>query len=624
MEKVIENKIRGIVRSILDEASGNNVASIPFTTLNNSTPKSMTTLYRVAFSNQLNSIFKHGYSRDFTGSKGGNMYGPGVYCTFNLEDSIHNVRTKPEYGDCIVEMRLVGSFNEFIIFDRRWAERIYGQNWRIEDQLVNVAGFPRDAAVKMAQSLSKYSNLYYERTAPAAYHLWSTVGHELFLKHGVRGLIYKGNRDGHCALPYDFSSVIPFGVSFNEGRTFEKRFNDELYNNILEHPDTKFRYGGKYKEVSRGIRGYTIVVNGNKKFNIINTANDNLISNYWFDNIEGSINPHTGLFGFTYKGYDLKGCIFPPEGCGEDACITDWYGQPYDSFSVLDDLVKDMRAKGARNFQEYDEMTSQEEENDGESPTNETINRLVNRLVETVLCEDRTVDGEGVVTIDNFDGIKKLLDPQSSDDVWFVQIIKRHKDNPNQYFAKNACDFITYYLIHDADELEQKRQEIIAVCRATKSRAYIHPNKRSMISISDYANNVLKPRFEKYRDKFRKGHEIEVAAGQAKDWPDRKLCFLDVDTDDNNVYNKVMQILKDNGITPLWEYRSMNNGWHILLPDKEQARNIDWSVIDNGVNMGRWGTVGFEIDKPLLLYASLKPNGYGVQQRMQRRKMRRG
>lgn len=35
----------------------------------------MTTLYRVAFKNQLESLFKYGYNRAFTGTKGGNMYG---------------------------------------------------------------------------------------------------------------------------------------------------------------------------------------------------------------------------------------------------------------------------------------------------------------------------------------------------------------------------------------------------------------------------------------------------------------------------------------------------------------------------------------------------------------------
>lgn len=614
---LIKEKIRQIVRDVLSESNNGGGNVIPFEKLDNSTSQSMTTLYRVAFSNQLDSIFSNGYRRDFTGSKGGNMYGPGVYCTFNLADSINNVKTKPEYGNCIVEMRLVGGFKGFIIFDERWARRIYGDKWRIEDQLTNVAGFPRDKAISMSRSLSNHSDLYHGRTAPAAYALWSGVRKEIFQQRGVRGLIYKGNRDGHCALPYDFSSVVPFGVSFDYGRTFEKRFNRNLYNNIVDHPDVDFRYGGKFQAVFRAVKGFTMVKNGQGKYNIINTADDKPISPVWFDEVQGAIDPSNGVFGFTYNGIDFNGSIYTPKGGTETGCVLDSDGDPFCDFSDLNDLVKDMKERGARSMEEYEYLSQQEE-------ANESINRLVNRLVESVLYEDRTVDDNGVVTIDNFDGIKKLLTPETDDDVWFVQIIKRHKDNHDLYFAKGAREYIAYYLVHNADELEQKRQEIIAVCRATNSRAYIQPNKRSMVSISDYANNVLRPRFEKYRDKYRKGHEIEVAAGQPKDWPDRKLCFLDVDTDDEKVYNKVIQILKNNGITPLWEYRSMNNGWHILLPDKEQARNIDWSVIDNGVNMGKWGTVGFEIDKPLLLYASLKPNGYGVQQRMQRRKMRRG
>lgn len=612
-------KLGDIVRSLLQEGVGRNVAEIPFDTLDNSTNSSMTTLYRVAFSNQLDSIFRHGYSRDFTGSKGGNMYGPGVYCTFRLADSIHNVKTKSEYGDCIVEMRLVGSFNEFIIFDERLARRVYGHNWRIEDQLVNVAGFQRDYAENLVRRISNYSDLYHGRTAGAAYELWSTVGHKLFLTHGVRGLIYKGNRDGHCALPYDFSSVIPFAVSFDQGRTFQKRFNEELYNNIVDHPDVQFRYGGKYKAVFRAVRGFTMVRNDQKKYNIVNSKNDKLISPVWFEEVKGAIDPSNGTFGFTYRSYDFMGSIFSPEGSDGDGCVIDSDGDPFCEFSELDELVDSIRESGARDFNDFLRIISENQE-DG-NIANESIERLVNRLVESVLYEDRTVDADGTVTIDNFDGIKKLLNPDTQDDVWFVQIIKRHKDNPTLHFERNACDFVTYYLVHDANELEQKRSEIIAVCRATHSRAYIQPNKRSMISISDYATNVLKPRFEKYRDKYRKGHEIEVAAGQAKDWPDRKLCFLDVDSNDENVYKKVMQILNANGITPMWEYRSMNNGWHILLPDKEQVRNVDFSSIDNGVKMGMWSTVGLEIDKPLLLYASLKPNGYGVQQRVQQRKM---
>ena len=63
----------------------------------------------------LTGLGEAGLERIFTAANGGNMYGPGVYCTFNLKDSIHNVKTKPEYGNCIVQMRLIGGFNGFII-----------------------------------------------------------------------------------------------------------------------------------------------------------------------------------------------------------------------------------------------------------------------------------------------------------------------------------------------------------------------------------------------------------------------------------------------------------------------------------------------------------------------------
>lgn len=402
--------IKRIIRSKLFEAEARNNI-MPFEKLNNSTNRSMITLYRVAFSNQLDSIFKNGYRRDFTGTKGGNMYGPGVYCTFRLEDSINNVRTKPEYGNCIIEMRLIGGFNGFIIFDERWAKRVYGDKWKIEDQLVNVAGFDRANAINIVSNIGAHSDLYNGRTAPAAYSLWSRVKKDIFQQRGVRGLIYKGNRDGHCALPYDFSSVIPFAVSFDEGRTFQKRFNRVLYDNVIDHPDVQFRYGGKYKTVFRAVKGFTMVKDERGKYNLINSANDKPISQVWFDDVRGAIDPSTGTFGFTYGGFEFYGSIYTPDGGTEDGCILDSYGDPYCDFSDLQDLVSDMRSRGVGSFEEYDELTSQEEQN-------ESIGRIVNRVIETILNEGRTVNDDGVVTIDNFDDVKRLLlNPQTDDDV---------------------------------------------------------------------------------------------------------------------------------------------------------------------------------------------------------------
>lgn len=585
----------------------------------------MPTLYRVAFSTQVDSIFKYGYNRAFTGSKGGNMYGPGVYCTFLLNDSINNVKTKPEYGNCIIEMRLVGGFQNFIIFDENLARKTYGKRWKIEDQLMDVAKLSYSDVMDIMRIYSSRGlSLYHGRTAPAALLIWTRFSSGLFKKRGVRGLIYKGNRDGHCALPYDFSSVIPYAVSFDQGKTFKPKFNKELYNFLKDHADVEFRFGGQFKQVFPSVKGFTLVKNEQGKYNVIQNSSNKLLSNEWFDEIMSQISAQDGTFEFIYGGVEFIGSIYAPQGYDVIGCILNPLdNSPLCYFSDLNELVQEMRNNGFRSLSEM-LMASDDEEMTESVASNSVIKKAIRESIGNLLREAREVDEDGTVTINNFEDVKRLLlRPESNDDVWFVQIIKRHKDNLNQYFARNACEYIASYLIHDANELNEKENEIISVCHATNSRAYLHPNKRSLIKITDYANNVLKPRFQKYKNRAFMGHELDVAAGQSKDWDDRKLCFLDIDSDDIRVYNMVMSILRKNGVTPMLEYRSVNNGWHILLPDKEQARNIDFSSIDNGNKLGRWSTVGLEIDKPILLYAKLKPNGYGVQKKVQQYKIRK-
>jgi hypothetical protein len=63
----------------------------------------------------------------------------------------------------------------------------------------------------------------------------------------------------------------------------------------------------------------------------------------------------------------------------------------------------------------------------------------------------------------------------------------------------------------------------------------------------------------------------------------------------------------------------MNNGLHIILPDKDAAKKLDFTPINGNLNgLSQFAKnnakVSVEIDKPTLLYASLKPNGYDAQQ----------
>ena len=605
----------------------------------------MVTLYRVAFSDQLESLFKYGYNRAFTGTKGGNMYGPGVYCTFNLKDSIHNVKTKPEYGNCIVQMRLIGGFNGFIIFDENLAKQTYGQNWRIKDQLINVAGFDQRKAQETEYACSRQSDLYHVRTAPAAHYIWTSFRHDLFKSHGVKGLIYKGNRDGHCALPYDFSAVIPYGVSFDQGRTFKRKFNQNLYNFLKDHTDVEFRFGGKFKEVSQSVRGFTLVKNNNGKYNIIQNETNKEISNVWFDEIDGQIHAETGIFGFTYNNIHFYGSIFSPDN-NVVGCILDPFDkEPYCYFSDLKDLVADIKNKGYSDFEDY----YQNEEDDDINETKNIVKQLIENAIREYLNE------EHLKVVDNIDEIIDLIGQYwtSPDDMWWINIDSRKKDFRNfnkrehnkrnqKWFSrvnhtdgthrenhvgyvlvrgrtKEACqNSLRNCVVHlnpwaadmcgtDTVYSNGHAEALKIVCNRFFARSYITINKRSIKKI------IRISRLDKTKGLF-KGREFHHRAGQIKagvdksgvDWgKEYPLGLIDCDIDIPEAHKELENYLAQNNVQII-KKRQSHDGMHYIVPI-DDVKGLDFSFMDKYATNNRPGdpNVLFKPDAKIPVYSAI-------------------
>lgn len=235
----------------------------------------------------------------------------------------------------------------------------------------------------------------------------------------------------------------------------------------------------------------------------------------------------------------------------------------------------------------------------------EDIKNIVNEAI-NILFEDTSQVND--YTVDNFDLVSRLMKFNSDDDFYFIEIIKRKKDNPNDAFKYRQ--FITYYWITSTSQLQSLKQEIIDVCKTNNARAYIYMNPRSAKVVNDYAKVLVKRFAQKGKGygKYR-GHEIEFASGQHKDWDSRPISFLDIDSTDTEVFAKVHKILDAYGIEIMAEYKTPNGGLHILLPDKK-ARYLDWSMFDGGKQMGQYATVHFNIDSPTLLYSDIQPQGY--------------
>jgi hypothetical protein len=287
-------------------------------------------IYHVTKSDVVDSIFKYEFDREFN-CKNGNVYGEGVYATISVNDSKHLLGS--HYGDAMLQLKLIGGFDRFIILDMSIAKKVYGHNYRVKDQLYQL--LPPHLADELYRKCGHDVRSY------------SKIGG----KYNIRGAIYPWG--GLTAvLPFDFSSVIPYAVSFNGGRSFTKRFNQDVMDRVLSSVDVVYRFGHKYKEVLKAIKGYNLdgeitgfskVQKNNGKYNYIDIQTGEEISPIDFDSCT-LLNPDNGSFGIEYKGHHLSACLdgfYDYNGEGhpfEDLANLQEKNTNEDDFSDFDDF----------------------------------------------------------------------------------------------------------------------------------------------------------------------------------------------------------------------------------------------------------------------------------------------
>jgi hypothetical protein len=108
-------------------------------------------VYTVTNKNTIDSIFEHGFSRQFLGSNEGTDYGNGVYTNLSLTDSQKRFSYTP--NGAIIKSRVIGDLNRFLIFDEGLSIKIHGTN-QIKDQVFKL--FPKDVAQDVWNDFSEY------------------------------------------------------------------------------------------------------------------------------------------------------------------------------------------------------------------------------------------------------------------------------------------------------------------------------------------------------------------------------------------------------------------------------------------------------------------------------------
>lgn len=232
--------------------------------------------------------------------------------------------------------------------------------------------------------------------------------------------------------------------------------------------------------------------------------------------------------------------------------------------------------------------------------------------------------------VDNFARVENLLEFNSADDFYFVQIIKRYKDNPDDNEKAIGIKNGTYhggawYLkswrIRSVEELRQIRDEVIRECEANNARAYISLNSRSEKGTNDF--------IKLYVSKFAPGdpriaHADDIVPGQAKSGPawrnERLRLFLDIDCPKNtqvygyNIWDETREMLRKYNIRVLDEYETPSGGLHIILANKNNKNLIPFKKellkFDNWIDKHLLATVHPNEDGKIILYSNVKTKEY--------------
>lgn len=264
---------------------------------------------------------------------------------------------------------------------------------------------------------------------------------------------------------------------------------------------------------------------------------------------------------------------------------------------------------------------------------------LTESQLEYIQRKEKMRLNEAVNMVDSFDEIGDLMNVTDNDRFYFVQIVKRYKDNKDKGMTKDNLgttfngvgeqgnyETFTAFKVRTKNDLMAIKQRVIDYCNKNNARAYMTCNPRSESAIAAYKPEYLKklkawnkgklPTYAKYAD--------EILAGQAKtdaSFTDRPRFQIDVDcTKDTvlfglNVWEVTHHILKNFGVPVEWEKESPSGGLHIYVADRFAINNLDklveaLMVFDRYVNKKNYQLVHCNFDGKFLLYSNVDTKGY--------------
>jgi len=182
--------------------------------------------------------------------------------------------------------------------------------------------------------------------------------------------------------------------------------------------------------------------------------------------------------------------------------------------------------------------------------------------------------------VNNTEQIRTMLSFVDRDDFYFLQIIKRRKDNPDM---EKGQIIIHNFYIDSIEDYDKKIPKIIDLCNTENARAYIRVNKRNY---NDLGKHMLKRIVDiVFTENCRSlRNAFDSVAGEFHSDPDKKW-IVDVDIENNEYKNELILYLKElqynAGREPLLTLVSTKNGEHVITrPFNLQVFKVGYPEID--------------------------------------------
>jgi hypothetical protein len=186
---------------------------------------------------------------------------------------------------------------------------------------------------------------------------------------------------------------------------------------------------------------------------------------------------------------------------------------------------------------------------------------------------------------DNFDLISSVLNFSSPEDFYFIQILKRRKDNPDM---KRDVSVMDNFFISSLEDLEKSKDKIIGISTYHNARATIRLNKRNTEKI---ALQSLKITTDCIINKDYKGVKNAYLSACGQYSSDENKTWI-VDIDDKSMLDEIITHLQ-----------SINVKIKLQIPTKSGIHLIV-SPFNPNLFSSKYPTVDLHKDNSTILYCT--------------------